>query len=233
MRKTPPAADRAPGRAHRRRCRRLLRRSAWPTAAADERPAAARVRPHREPAIRRPNRRCQSTAGVARSPRRRGRAARAAGRRDAGELRAARPAHADRRQDVDALKGGFAERRGGGRAARSGRHAGAAQHAGARRRERHHRQAVHQQGGRPHDLSVRSDRTPLLLLRAPRALRRRPEGRPDRLAGRRHRLRRHDRQRAAEHAAPAFRRLRADADRRWWQGRRSIPILVFQRRRAS
>ena len=58
-------------------------------------------------------------------------------------------------------------------AARSDRHPGAAQHAGRGGRGRHDRPAVPQQGRRHHDLSVRPDRAVLLLLRPPRALRRR------------------------------------------------------------
>ena len=112
--------------------------------------------------------------------------------------------------------------------ARSGRHPRAAAHARRRGRGRHHRQALQQQGGRDHRLPVRSHRTVLLLLRPPSTLRGGPARWPARLEGRRHRLRRDDRQRAAQHAAPAFRDFSADPMRSGGgKDDRSIRISCF------
>ena len=112
--------------------------------------------------------------------------------------------------DASRIVSNFDDNRGGA-SARGAGHPCAARHAGARGRGRAHRQAVYERARRAHDLSVRSDGALPLLLRAPRRVRagldRRPDGqpRPD------DRLRRHDRQRAAGHAASALRDLQARA----------------------
>ena len=99
-----------------------------------------------------------------------------------------------------------------------------------RGRGRHDREAVHQQGGRDRrSTSSIPTATLLLLLRAPRTLRRRPARGPGVRSRRRHRLRRHDRQRAAQHPAPALRDLRARPDRSdGGKGRPIDPYLVFR-----
>ena len=135
----------------------------------------------------------------------------------------------------DDLRDTFNETRGIVAAPRSARRAGAAQHAGARRRGRHDRAAVPQRCRRHHDLSVRSDRRPTCYYYA--HLERYADG----LEGRRadqaragDRLRRHHRQRAARHAAPALRDLQADRREEVVAGdRRSIPIRSSSKSRAS
>ena len=80
--------------------------------------------------------------------------------------------------------------------------------------------------------SIRTDAL-LLLLRAPRSLRGRPARRPARLAGRRDRLRRHVRQRAARHAAPAFRDVRAERGSEMVAGPRRRSVSGIHRSRLS
>ena len=168
-------------------------------------------------AIRRPNRRCQSTAGALAR-----RAAAVEPRAPPAARRRASSAQRDLRvpidgMDVDALKGGFAERRGGGTrrtkpwtsSRRATRRCTPSKTARSR--------SCFQQGRRHHDLPVRSDRRFCYYYAH---LERYADGMHDGQTVSRasHRLRRHVRQCAAQHAAPALRDLPADAAQHWWQG---------------
>ena len=72
------------------------------------------------------------------------------------------------------------------------------------------------------------DRTVCLLLRASRPVRRRSARRPARLGRRGDRLRRHERQRPAGHATPAFRDLRARAGKALVEGRGAGSVSRLQ-----
>ena len=94
-----------------------------------------------------------------------------------GRPRGSQPAHSRGGRGRERAHPPVLGRAGRVETSRSHRHPGPAQYSGAGGRGRHDRPAVLQQGRRDHDLPVRPVRRLLLLLRPPRALRRRsPRG---------------------------------------------------------